>query len=108
MRSPIPLCREQGKQLWEATREVTNAARYYEYYGNQAETLEGKSIPLGENYLDFTVLEPYGVSAQIIPWNFPLEITARSISAGIATANACVVKPPGIGTVKFAIFCPRC
>ena len=98
------LCREQGKQLWEATREVTNAARYYEYYGNQAETLEGKSIPLGENYLDFTVLEPYGVSAQIIPWNFPLEITARSISAGIATANACVVKPPELAPLSSQYF----
>jgi aldehyde dehydrogenase (NAD+) len=42
--------------------------------------------------MDFTVLEPYGVSAQIIPWNFPMEIAARSIAAGIATGNACVVK----------------
>lgn len=85
-------CTENGKTLWEARREVTNAARYFEYYGNQAETLEGRSIPLGASYLDFTALEPYGVSAQIIPWNFPLEIASRSIAAGIATANACVVK----------------
>lgn len=83
---------EQGKPLWQARNEVRNAARYFEYYGNQAETLEGRSIPLGSGYFDFTVLEPYGVSAQIIPWNFPLEIAARSIAAGIATGNACVVK----------------
>lgn len=85
-------CRENGKTLWEARREVVNAARYFEYYGNQAETLEGRSIPLGSGYFDFTALEPYGVSAQIIPWNFPLEIAARSIAAGITTANACIVK----------------
>ncbi len=83
---------EQGKALWEARNEIRNAARYFEYYGNQAETLEGKQIPLGAGYMDFTVLEPYGVSAQIIPWNFPMEIAARSIAAGIATGNACVVK----------------
>ncbi len=87
------LCLEQGKQLWEARNETANAARYFEYYGCLAESIEGKSIPLGENYMDFTLIEPYGVSAQIIPWNFPLEITARSIAAGIATGNACVVKP---------------
>ncbi len=83
---------EQGKPLWEARNEIAGAARYFEYYGNQAETVEGRSIPLGRGYFDFTALEPYGVSAQIIPWNFPLEIAARSISAGLATGNACVVK----------------
>lgn len=83
---------EQGKPLWEARREVESAARYFEYYGNQAETLEGRSIPLGGGYVDFTQLEPYGVSAQVIPWNFPLEIAARSIAAGVAAGNACVVK----------------
>ena len=98
------LCLEQGKPLWEAQREVTNSARYFEYYGNQAETLEGKSIPLGQNYLDFTLHEPYGVSAQIIPWNFPLEIAARSISAGIAAANACVVKSPELAPLSSQYF----
>ncbi len=98
------LCLEQGKQLWEAKREVTNAARYFEYYGSQADTLEGKSIPLGEHYMDFTTHEPYGVSAQIIPWNFPLEIAARSISAGIVTANACIVKPPELAPLSSNCF----
>ncbi|MGI9288721.1 MAG: aldehyde dehydrogenase family protein, partial [Pseudomonadales bacterium] len=60
---------ESGKPLWEARTEIEGAARYFEYYGNQAETLEGRSIPLGAGYFDFTLYEPYGVSAQIIPWN---------------------------------------
>ncbi|MEM1388213.1 MAG: aldehyde dehydrogenase family protein [Pseudomonadota bacterium] len=88
----VLLSREQGKPLWEARGEVENAAKYFEYFGNQASTIEGKSIPLGAGYVDYTLLEPYGVSAQIIPWNFPLEIAARSIACGIATGNACVVK----------------
>lgn len=86
------LTHEQGKPLWEARGEVAGAIRYFEYYGNQASTLEGRSIPLGKGYFDFTHLEPYGVSAQIIPWNFPLEIAARSIACGLVTGNACVVK----------------
>jgi aldehyde dehydrogenase (NAD+) len=85
---------ESGKPLWEARIEVIGAARYLEYYGNQAETVEGRSIPLGSGYFDFTVYEPYGVSAQIIPWNYPLEMTARGLSAAIATGNACVIKTP--------------
>ena len=85
---------EQGKPLWEARNEIRGAARYFEYYGNQAETVEGRSIPLGAGYFDFTTHEPYGVSAQIIPWNYPVEMSARSLSAGLATGNSCVVKTP--------------
>ncbi len=85
---------EQGKPLWESVIEVEGAARYFEYYGNQAETVEGRSIPLGAGYYDFTTYEPFGVSAQIIPWNYPVEMTARSLSAALATGNACVIKSP--------------
>ena len=85
---------ESGKPLWESEMEVLGAARYFEYYGNQGETVEGRSIPLGDGYYDFTVYEPYGVSGQIIPWNYPLEMTARSLSAALVTGNACVIKSP--------------
>ncbi|MCY4291094.1 MAG: aldehyde dehydrogenase family protein [Roseovarius sp.] len=95
---------EQGKPLWEAEREVDGAARYFEYYGGQAETLEGRSIPLGAGHFDFTRLEPYGVSGQIIPWNFPLEIAARSLAAGLACGNACVVKTSELSPCSSWIF----
>jgi aldehyde dehydrogenase (NAD+) len=85
---------EAGKPYWEAVIEVEGAARYFEYYGNQAETVEGRSIPLGADYIDYTIYEPFGVSAQIIPWNYPLEMTARSLSAALATGNCCVIKTP--------------
>ena len=95
---------EQGKPLWEARIEVEGAARYFEYYGNQAETVEGRSIPLGANYFDFTTYEPYGVSAQIIPWNYPVEMTARSLSAALATGNTCVIKTPELTPLTNAWF----
>lgn len=95
---------EQGKPLWEARMEVAGAARYFEYYGNQAETVEGRSIPLGKGYFDFTTHEPYGVSAQIIPWNYPVEMTARSLSAALATGNACVIKTPELTPLSNAWF----
>ncbi|WP_375282207.1 aldehyde dehydrogenase family protein [Pseudooctadecabacter sp.] len=95
---------EQGKPLWEARIEVEGAARYFEYYGNQAETVEGRSIPLGKSYFDFTTYEPFGVSAQIIPWNYPVEMTARSLSAALATGNACVIKTPELTPLSNAWF----
>ena len=85
---------ESGKPYWESVIEIQGSARYFEYYGNQADTVEGRSIPLGADYLDFTIYEPFGVSAQIIPWNYPVEMTARGIAAALAIGNACVVKTP--------------
>jgi len=95
---------EQGKPLWEAKVEIEGAARYFEYYGNQAETVEGRSIPLGANYFDFTTYEPFGVSAQIIPWNYPVEMTARSLSAALATGNTVVIKTPELTPLTNAWF----
>ena len=95
---------EAGKPYWEALIEVDGAARYFEYYGNQAETMEGRSIPLGGNYLDFTIYEPMGVSAQIIPWNFPLEMVARSLSAALATGNSSVIKTPELDPISSFYF----
>jgi len=95
---------EQGKPLWESRTEVEGAARYFEYYGNQAETVEGRSIPLGRDYFDFTTYEPFGVSAQIIPWNYPVEMTARSLSAALATGNTCVIKTPELTPLSNAWF----
>jgi len=95
---------EQGKPLWEAVIEVEGAALYFEYYGNQASTVEGRSIPLGAGYYDFTDYEPLGVSAQIIPWNYPVEMTARSLAAALATGNACVIKTPELTPLTNAWF----
>ena len=44
------------------------------------------------------------MSAQIIPWNYPLEMTARSLSAALATGNACVVKTPELTPITNAWF----
>jgi aldehyde dehydrogenase (NAD+) len=98
------LTMEQGKPLWESHIEVEGAALYFEYYGNQASTVEGRSIPLGSGYFDWTEHEPFGVSAQIIPWNYPVEMTARSLSAALATGNACVIKSPELTPLTNAWF----
>ena len=95
---------EQGKPLWESEIEVKGAALYFEYYGNQASTVEGRSIPLGQGYFDWTENEPFGVSAQIIPWNYPVEMTARGLSAALTTGNACVIKTPELTPLTNAWF----
>ena len=88
------LVQESGKSLDDAMGEFTTAARYFEYYAGMADKIEGRSIPLGNDYVDFTYYEPMGVSAQIVPWNFPVDICARSLAPALAAGNAVVVKTP--------------
>lgn len=93
-------CAETGKALDLAYGEVRTAIRYLRYYGGLADKLEGRSIPRGANLVDYTVRSPFGVSAQIVPWNGPLELTARSLACAIATGNSVVIKSPELAPLS--------
>ena len=81
-----------GKRISEARSEVEGSARYFEYYGGMAEKIEGRYIPLGDGYVDYVVPYPYGVTAHIIPWNFPNQMVARSLAPALTAGNAAVIK----------------
>lgn len=85
--------RDQGKPLSQARSDVQGAARYFEYYAGAADKLEGRSVPVGTGQVDYTVREPYGVSAQIVPWNFPGNLFARGVAPALVAGNTTVVKP---------------
>ncbi len=93
-------CLDNGKTLAGGRGEAMAASRYFTYYGGAADKLEGRMIPLGASYVDYTVPTPFGVSAQIVPWNFPLQIAARSIACAIATANTVVIKSPELSPLS--------
>lgn len=93
-------CIETGKALNFAHEEVRTAIRYLRYYGGLADKIEGRSIPRGANLVDYTLRSPFGVSAQIVPWNGPLELTARSLACAIATGNSVVVKSPELAPLS--------
>jgi acyl-CoA reductase-like NAD-dependent aldehyde dehydrogenase len=82
-----------GKPLRQAKADVEAAARYFEFYAGIADKLGGTTIPLGPNLLDYTVREPIGVSGQIIPFNYPLQNTARGSAPALAAGCTVVLKP---------------
>jgi acyl-CoA reductase-like NAD-dependent aldehyde dehydrogenase len=53
----------------------------------------GHTIPIGPGFLDYTLREPIGVSAQIIPWNYPIQIGARGVAPALAAGCTVVLKP---------------
>jgi acyl-CoA reductase-like NAD-dependent aldehyde dehydrogenase len=53
----------------------------------------GETIPVKGNYLTYTVREPVGVVAAIVPWNFPLLLAAWKVAPALACGNVVIVKP---------------
>lgn len=84
---------DNGKPISQSARDVDVAARYFEFYAGIADKVAGETIPLGAGFLSYTIREPFGVSAQIVPWNAPIQQAARGIAPALAAGNTAVVKP---------------
>jgi aldehyde dehydrogenase (NAD+) len=82
-----------GKPLKQARADALALARYCEFYGGAADNLMGESIPYLDGYTVYTLREPHGVTAHIVPWNYPMQIIGRSVGAALAAGNCCVLKP---------------
>ncbi|MGX9355459.1 aldehyde dehydrogenase family protein [Roseobacteraceae bacterium S113] len=82
-----------GKPLTQARNDARALARYCEFYGGAADKIMGQTIPFQDGYTVYTLREPHGVTAHIVPWNYPMQIIGRSVGAALAMGNACVLKP---------------
>ncbi|GJD66159.1 aldehyde dehydrogenase family protein [Methylobacterium frigidaeris] len=82
-----------GKPLTLARNDAQVCARYFEYYGGAADKVHGDTIPFQNGFTVMTVYEPHGVVGVIVPWNYPLQMTGRSVAPALAMGNAVVLKP---------------
>ena len=85
--------RDTGKPLSTARTDIQVLARYFEYYGGGADKVHGEVIPFLNGYAVTVVREPLGVTAHIIPWNYPAQIMGRTLAPALAMGNAAVLKP---------------
>ena len=84
---------DTGKPLGHARGEISGCVAYLDYYAGAADKIHGETVPLGPDYLNYTVREPLGVTAHIVPWNMPLSMVCRSLAPALAAGNTAVVKP---------------
>jgi aldehyde dehydrogenase (NAD+) len=82
-----------GKPVKQGRADAVALARYLEFYGGAADKVHGETIPFANGYTALTLREPHGVTAHIVPWNYPMQIIGRSAGAALAMGNACVLKP---------------
>lgn len=84
---------DMGKPLRESYANVARSVRTFEYAAGATDKLLGESIPVDARTLNFTRLEPVGVTAHITPWNYPFANACRSVPVALATGCTAVVKP---------------
>ena len=82
-----------GKPISAARGDIGGVAETLRYNAGAADKVEGAVIPLGDGVVDYTRLEPLGVTAHIVPWNYPLGMVARSLGPALAAGCTAVIKP---------------
>ncbi|MEO5511516.1 MAG: aldehyde dehydrogenase family protein, partial [Longimicrobiales bacterium] len=84
---------DNGKPIREAQIDIAMAVDTFRYFAGWCTKLEGDTIPVRGNVLNYTLREPLGVVACIVPWNFPLLMACYKIAPALACGNTVIVKP---------------
>ena len=88
--------RNIGKPIADARDEVALGARVFEYYAGAISKFFGETIPVARGGFDFTLRQPLGVVAAIVPWNFPFPIACWKAAPALAAGNCVVLKPASL------------
>ncbi len=85
---------DNGKPLAAASGDVAGSVAHLRYYAGWPTKIEGETIPVsGRDLFVYTLREPVGVCAQIVPWNFPLLMAVWKISPALAAGCPLILKP---------------
>ncbi|KAI8630516.1 aldehyde dehydrogenase [Xylariaceae sp. FL1651] len=84
---------DNGKTVGMAAFDVMGSANTLRYYGGWADKIYGQTIDIDENSHTYTLREPIGVCAGIIPWNFPILMMTWKLGPALATGNTMILKP---------------
>ncbi|KAI1171601.1 aldehyde dehydrogenase [Nemania sp. FL0916] len=88
------LVHETGKPLSEARGEIDYATGFTRWFAGEAERIQGTTYPAAlPGRRIFTIKQPIGVVAALVPWNFPIAMVLRKASAALAAGCTMVVKP---------------
>jgi acyl-CoA reductase-like NAD-dependent aldehyde dehydrogenase len=82
-----------GKPFQEARTDVQVAIDNFRYYAGLAFTVGGETPPVSGPFFGYTIRQPVGVCALIVPWNFPLMLTSWKVAPALACGNTVIIKP---------------
>jgi aldehyde dehydrogenase (NAD+) len=83
-----------GKPIFESRQiEIPACVECLQYFAGWADKIHGETVPTKGKALVYTLREPLGVCAAIVPWNFPLLSAVWKIAPALATGNTMILKP---------------
>ncbi len=92
---------DNGKPIFESRYvDVPMVAEVFRYYAGWATKIHGETINARASAFTYTLREPVGVVAAIVPWNFPLLLAAWKIAPALATGNTVIWKPASQTTLS--------
>jgi aldehyde dehydrogenase (NAD+)/betaine-aldehyde dehydrogenase len=85
--------RNVGKAISSVKAEVAGAVENFRFFASAIGSISGRSNPVGGSLLTYSLKEPVGVCAQIVPWNYPLLMAVWKLSPALAAGCSVVLKP---------------
>lgn len=83
-----------GNPVTALMHDIDLATQLIDYFAGLVYELRGVTIPMGEDVVNMTVREPFGVCARIVAYNHPLMFTASRMAPAVAAGNTVIMKPP--------------
>ena len=94
----------------QARGEAATAADVFRYFGGVASEQKGEVLPMGDAMLSYSVREPLGVVAAIVPWNAPVLLASLKVAMALCTGNTLVLKAAEdapLGVLRMAEVCAQ-
>ncbi len=85
--------RNVGKALGSVKGEIASGVDKFRFYAGAITSIAGRSNPIGGSLLSYTLKEPVGVCAQIVPWNYPAMLASWKLAPALAAGCSVVLKP---------------
>src|SRR5436305_13150095 len=85
--------RNVGKAISSVKAELAGAIENFRFFASVVGSISGRSNPYGGSLMSYTLKEPVGVCAQIVPWTYPLLMSVWKLSPALAAGCAVVLKP---------------
>ena len=88
------MTQEQGKPLAESRSEVLGSAQLFDWYAEEAKRDYGRTLVRPAGQISRVIRQPVGPVATFSPWNFPIYLLAKKVSAALATGCTVISRPP--------------
>jgi acyl-CoA reductase-like NAD-dependent aldehyde dehydrogenase len=95
---------DNGRPIRETSAQQGIVPAFFRYFAGWSDKIEGSTIPVAGDYLNYTERVPVGVCGAITPWNHPLLIATKKMAPALACGNTVVVKPSELAPLSVLEF----